>query len=77
MAGRHSKRRGADARIPVQRLPGIEVVCAETKLAHLVGLDELVAGHQRGDYLGFCGARFLAASLMEPGRGTCPGCVSC
>src|SRR5262249_23472070 len=45
-----------------------------TKLAHLVTPDEMVAGHQRGDYVGFCGDRFQAASLVEPGRGPCQPC---
>jgi hypothetical protein len=52
------------------------VVDALTKLAHLVSPDELVTGHQRGDFVAFCGARFMAASLVEPGRGRCPGCAS-
>lgn len=107
MAGRHSKRRGAHARVPeqrgprlvgitnartsdrprwrrssapavvpAQRLPGIDVVDASTKVAHLVSPDELVTGRARGNYQGFCGARFRAASLVEPGRDRCPGCVS-
>jgi hypothetical protein len=45
-----------------------------TKLAHKVSPDEMVTGHQRGDYLGFCGERFRAACLVEPGRGPCQLC---
>ena len=62
--------------VPVHRLRGIEVVDVVTKVTHRVSADELVAGHQRGDFVAFCGARFQAASLVEPGRGRCPGCVS-
>jgi hypothetical protein len=69
------RRSSAQAVIPAQRRVGIDVVDAQTKVAHLVSPDELVAGHQRGDYVAFCGARFLAASLVEPGRGQCMECV--
>jgi hypothetical protein len=58
-----------------QRIPGIDVVDALTKLAHRVSPDELVAGHRRDEYQGFCGARFLAASMAEPGQGRCAGCA--
>jgi hypothetical protein len=51
-------------------------VDALTKLAHLVSPDELVTGHQRGKFVALCGVRFLAASLVEPGRGRCAGCWS-
>ncbi|MGH3695874.1 MAG: hypothetical protein ACRDRX_18105 [Pseudonocardiaceae bacterium] len=64
------------AAIPAQRRAGIEVVDALTKLAHLVSADELAAGWVRGDYHARCGARFQAASLVEPGRGRCQGCAS-
>ncbi|MGH3670896.1 MAG: hypothetical protein ACRDSH_09695 [Pseudonocardiaceae bacterium] len=73
---RWRRRSSAQAVIPVQRLPGVEVVDALTKLAHQVSPDELVTGHQRGDYLGLCGVRFPPASLVEPGRGRCRGCAS-
>ncbi|HET9255422.1 MAG TPA: hypothetical protein VFO16_09500 [Pseudonocardiaceae bacterium] len=56
------------------RPPGIEVVCAGTKLAHLVSPDKLLADRRRGNYEAFCGARFPAASLVEPGRGRCQPC---
>jgi hypothetical protein len=69
-------RPSARAVVPAQRLSGIEVVDVVTKVAHRVSADELEAGHLRGDFVAFCGARFQAASLVEPGRGRCPGCVS-
>lgn len=62
--------------VPVPRLPGIEVVDVQTGTAHRVNPDELVAGCQRGACQGLCGARFRPASLVEPARGHCPGCVS-
>jgi hypothetical protein len=71
MAGRHSKRRGAHARIPAPRRPGIELVAGDTRVVHRVSSDELLAGRQRGDYQALCGARLLAASLTDPGRGRC------
>jgi hypothetical protein len=70
------RRSSARAVVPVPRPPGIEVVDAETGMAHQVSAEELRAGRARGDYQGFCGARFLAASMVEPGRGRRPGCVS-
>ena len=76
MSGRRRWRRSsAPAVIPAQRLQRIELVCAQTKLTHLVSRDELVTGHQRGDYVALCGARFVAASLVEPGRGWCGECA--
>jgi hypothetical protein len=73
MTGRHSKR-GARARIPEQRLPGIELVDGLTGMVHQVSRDELLAGRARGAYLGFCGARVPTASMVDPGRGTCQLC---
>jgi hypothetical protein len=70
------RRSSTRAVVPVSRLPGIKMVDAETGMAHQVSAEELRAGRGRGDYQGFCGARFLAASMVEPGRGRCPGCVS-
>lgn len=72
---RWRRRSTARAVIAVQRLPGVEVVDAQTKLAHQVSADELMTGHRRGDYLGLCGVRFRPASLVEPGRGRCPECA--
>jgi hypothetical protein len=60
--------------VSVQRRADIELVDVATKLAHKVTPDEMAAGHQRGDYVAFCGARFVAASLVEPGRGPCQPC---
>jgi hypothetical protein len=67
-------RSSTQAVVPVQRISGIEVIDTETRLAHQVSPDELVAGLQRGEYQGFCGARFRAASMVEPGRGQCRPC---
>ncbi|MGH3764903.1 MAG: hypothetical protein ACRDTX_07110 [Pseudonocardiaceae bacterium] len=75
MAGRH-RRRGAHVSIPAPRRPGIELVDGLTQVRHRVSSDALLAGRQRGDYQAFCGARLLAASLTDPGRGQCPGCAS-
>lgn len=72
---RWRRRSSAQAVVPVQRVPGVEVVDALTKLVHLVSSDELVTGHQRSGYLGLCGARFRPASLVEPGRGRFPECA--
>ena len=72
---RRWRRSSAPAVIPAQRSPGIWVVCTQTKLTHLVSTDELVTGHQRGNYVALCGARFVAASLVEPGRGWCGECA--
>jgi len=62
--------------IPVPWQPGIELVDALTKVAHQVSVEELSSGRQRGNHQARCGVRFLAASMVEPGRGRCPGCVS-
>ncbi len=60
--------------IPAQ-LPGLELVDARTGVAHQVSPDELLAGRARGNYQAFCGLRFLVASMVDPGRGRCPGCA--
>ncbi|MGH3845662.1 MAG: hypothetical protein ACRDS0_30175, partial [Pseudonocardiaceae bacterium] len=62
--------------ISAPRRPGIELVDARTRVAHRVSPEALLAGRQRGDYEALCGARLLAASLTDPGRGQCPGCAS-
>jgi hypothetical protein len=62
--------------IPAPSRAGIELVDARTRLAHQVNPDELQAGRARGDYQARCGARFLVASLTDPGCGQCPGCAS-
>jgi hypothetical protein len=72
---RRWRRSSARSEIPTPRLPGIDLVDALTKLTHRVSPDELVAGHQRGDYVAWCGARFPAACLVEPGRGRCGECA--
>jgi hypothetical protein len=58
----------------VPRGGGIDLVDALTKLAHKVSPEELLVGRQWGDYEGFCGLRFMAASLVEPGCGPCQPC---
>jgi hypothetical protein len=58
------------------RRAGIELVDARTRVAHQVSPEELGAGRARGDYQALCGVRVLAASLTDPGRGRCAGCVS-
>lgn len=61
--------------ITVPRPPGAEVVDALTSLVHRVSVDELLAGRRRGNYLALCGARFPAASMVDPGRGRCRDCA--
>ncbi|MGH3999071.1 MAG: hypothetical protein ACRDTJ_16630 [Pseudonocardiaceae bacterium] len=63
------RRSSAAAVVQVQRLPGVELVDARTRVAHRVTPEELLTGRQRGNYLALCGVRFLAASLVDPGRG--------
>jgi hypothetical protein len=60
---------------PAPRRPGIELVDARTRLVHRVSPDALLDGRAHGDYEAFCGARFLAASLTDPGRGRCRECA--
>jgi hypothetical protein len=62
--------------IAAQRRAGIELVDARSGLAHQVSAEQLRAGQSSGDYQALCGARLLAASLTDPGRGRCPGCAS-
>jgi hypothetical protein len=49
------RRSSAAAVVQVQRLPGVELVDAVTRVAHRVSSDELLAVRQRGDYEAFCG----------------------
>ena len=67
-------RRAAEVPIPAPHRASIALVDARTRLAHQVSPEALLAGRQRGDYRALCGARLLAASLTDPGRGPCPGC---
>jgi hypothetical protein len=46
----------------------------ETGMAHQVSVEELRVGRARGNYQGFCGTRFRAASMLDPGRGQCQPC---
>lgn len=68
-------RRPPKGAIPVPRRVGVELVDARTRVAHQVSPEELRAGRARGDYQTRCGARLLAASLTDPGRGQCPECA--
>jgi hypothetical protein len=70
----HRRRSPAQTQVPVRRRPGIEVVDAATLLTHLVTPGEMTAGHKRGNFVGFCGDRFVAASMVEPGEGPCQRC---
>jgi hypothetical protein len=80
VGGRHradpgrSRRRRSSVSSVVPRSPGIDLVDVVTKLAHKVSPEELLAGRVRGDYQGFCGERFRAASMVDPGRGQCQPC---
>lgn len=69
------RRSSTPAVVPVPWQPGIAVVDALTKVVHQVSAEELVAGRERGNYQARCGVRFLAASMVDPGSSTCPGCA--
>jgi hypothetical protein len=76
MAGRHSKRAGAQVGIPRQRgMRSLGVIDARTHVEHLVSEQSAAAHRHAGCYVAHCGAAVLAASLTEPGRGHCPECV--
>ncbi|MGH3973051.1 MAG: hypothetical protein ACRDS9_06975 [Pseudonocardiaceae bacterium] len=62
--------------VPGPRRAGIEVVDVRSWVADRVNPDELLDGRQRGNYLAFCGVRFLAASMVDRGRGRCVECAS-
>jgi len=62
--------------IPAPRRPGVELVEARSGVVHRVSAEELLAGRTRGHHEGFCGVRFQAASMVEPGRRRCSGCAS-
>ena len=68
-------RRLAKTPVRTPRPSGIELVDVHTRLTHRVSPDELLAGRARGDYEALCGARLLAASLTDPGRGQCQECT--
>lgn len=75
MAGRHSKRPGARARIPEQRGPRpLGITDAQTHLEHLVTEESLAAHRYSGRLLALCGIEVLAASLTDPRRGRCREC---
>lgn len=73
-AGARLRRLGATP-VPAPRRPGIELVDARTRVVHRVSADGLLDGRARGDYEAFCGARFLAASLTDPGGVRCRQCA--
>lgn len=75
MAGRHSKRGARAARNPAQRRVGVELVDADTRLAHRVDTEALVGALGGGRATTFCGASIRAASLIDPGRGRCRECA--
>jgi hypothetical protein len=75
MAGKHSKRGAHAWKIPAQRRPGIELVDAQTRITHRIASDELWAGRLAGQYQALCGARLIAASLVDPGRRQCRECA--
>jgi hypothetical protein len=68
------RRSPAPAVVRAQRLLSIELVDALTGMVHRVSPDELLVGRARGAYQSLCGARFLAASMVDPGRGPCRRC---
>ncbi len=76
MAGRHSKRRRAQAQIPAQRgSRALGITDAQTHLEHLVTDESLAAHRHLGRFLALCGIEVLAASLTEPDRGRRPLCA--
>jgi hypothetical protein len=76
MAGRHSKRAGAQVGIPEQRgMRPVGVIDARTRVEHLVSEQSVAARRHVGCYVARCGAMVLAASLTEPGLDRCPECV--
>jgi hypothetical protein len=62
--------------VPTPRRAGVDLVDALTKLTHRVSPDELTTGQARGNFIAFCGVRFMAACLVEPGQGRCRDCAS-
>jgi hypothetical protein len=76
MAGKHSKRRGAHAQVSQQRGPRpVGIVDAPSGVEHLVTDASVMQHRHSGRYLALCGARLIAASMTEPGRGQCRECA--
>jgi hypothetical protein len=75
MAGKHSKRRAHAQTIPARRRAGIELVDAQTRITHRIASEELLVGRLAGQYRALCGARLIAASLVDPGRRECLECA--
>jgi hypothetical protein len=65
------RRSSVRAVVLTQRRVGIDVVNTLTKVAHLVAQMSWWPVTSVGEYVAFCGARFLAASVVEPGLGRC------
>jgi hypothetical protein len=72
---RRWRRPSAPVVVAVPPRPGIEVVDSLTRVTHRVSGDALLAGRLAGIYHALCGARLLAASLTDPGRGHCTECA--
>lgn len=49
---------------------------AQTRVAHRVSPDGLLASRQHGDYRALCGALLIATSLTDPGHRQCSECAS-
>ncbi len=75
MAGRHSKRQGAQISVPVQHRPRpLMITDGGTGTEHV--MDEGASRRHLGRYMAACGVPVQAASLSVPARGRCPRCVS-
>jgi hypothetical protein len=71
---RRRARKESEPVIPVPR-PSIEVVDGRTRIRHRVATDELLALPRAGTCIAICGMRVFVASLTDPGRRRCVGCV--
>ncbi len=74
MAGRHSKRQGAQVSGPAQRRPRpLMITDGGTGTEHV--MDEGASRRHLGRYTAACGVSVQAASLSAPARGRCLRCV--
>ena len=73
--GKHSRTRGRGAQVPQQRRVGVELVDVTSGLEHRVSPEALLEGRLQGFCWALCGAKVLAASLTDPGRGQCRRCA--
>lgn len=62
--------------IPSQRPSGMDLVDAHSRIAHRISHEAMLEGRLTGVCHALCGARVLAASLTDPGRGQCRRCRS-